>query len=56
MALNQRSAHHLEDLSQYTDEEIAQRYNEIKTRTALLLMKNIFNEHLLRNKVHIEVV
>ncbi len=45
--------YHLEDLSQYTDEEIAQRYNEIKTRTALLLMKNIFNEQLLLNKVRI---
>ncbi len=45
--------YHFEDLSRYTDEEIAQRYNEIKTRTALLLMKNIFNEQLLLNKVRI---
>ena len=45
--------YHLEDLSQYTDEQIVKRYNEIKTRTALLLMKNIFNEQLLRNKVRV---
>ncbi len=41
----------LTDLSNYTDEEIVKIYNEIYTRTALLLMKNIFDEHLLKKKV-----
>ncbi len=40
----------LNDLSQYTDEEIAKKYHEIKTRTALLLMKNIFDDEVLKKK------
>jgi predicted transposase/invertase (TIGR01784 family) len=41
----------LNDLSKYSDEEIARKYNEIKTRTALLLMKNIFDEARLKQKI-----
>ncbi len=39
----------LTDLSQYSNEEIFKKYNEIKVQTALLLMKNIFDEARLKN-------
>ena len=34
----------LTDLSQYSNEEISKKYDEIKVQAALLLMKNIFDE------------
>ncbi len=41
----------LNDLSQYSDEEIARKYDEVRIRTALLLMKNIFDEARLKQKI-----
>jgi len=41
----------LTDLSKYSDEDIRNRYDEIKVRMALLLMKNIMNEQLLKQKI-----
>ncbi len=41
----------LNDLSKQSDEEIVKKYHEIKVRTALLLMKNIFDEARLKDRI-----